>query len=152
MDEDKLARLKEKGIEPSTVEEIFGLSPGEAALIDLKLYFAKYIREIRKENRITQKTLATLMGSSQPRVATIERGVPPVSLDLIFKALLALEVPLTRIAQILDSFEPPDYKGPKTVDPVNNEPRNRLRAIRAYENQIRTALQVEEEVDIYLDA
>ena len=118
MDSEKLARLKGRGIEPTPVGILLGLSPGEVALIDLKLYLANIVREIGKERGITQVQLSHLMRSSQPRVATIEKGVPPVSLDLMFKALLALNVPLARIARIIDSFEPPEYTGPETLDVI----------------------------------
>lgn len=118
MDSEKLAGLKGRGIEPTTVGKLLGLSPSEVALIDLKLYLAKFVREIRKERGITQVKLAQLMGSSQPRVATIEKGVPPVSLDLMFKALLALDVPLERIARMIVSFKPAEYTGSETLDVI----------------------------------
>ncbi|GMQ79419.1 MAG: hypothetical protein BMS9Abin02_2007 [Anaerolineae bacterium] len=118
MDSKKLTRLKEKGIVPTTVGEFLGLSPSEVALIDLKLYFAKFVKEVRKERAVTQARLAQSMGSSQSRVAKIENGDPAVSLDLIFRALLALEVPLSRIARIIEAFEPPDYIGPSTLNLV----------------------------------
>ena len=118
MDSEKLTWLKVRGIEPTTVGKLLGLSPSEVALIDLKRCLAKFVREIRKERGITQVQLAELMHSSQPRVATIEKGAPPVSLDLMFKALLALDVPLARIARIIDSFEPPEYTGPETLDVI----------------------------------
>ena len=76
MDNEKLAWLKGRGIEPTPVGKLLGLSPSEVALIDLKLYLAKFVREIRKERGITQVQLAQLMRSSQPRVATIEKDAP----------------------------------------------------------------------------
>jgi transcriptional regulator with XRE-family HTH domain len=154
MESKKLARLKEKGIEPTTVGELLGLPPSEVALIDLKLYFGKFVREIRRERRVTQAHLAKLMGSSQPRVATIEKGIPPVSLDLIFRALLALDVPIARIAHIIDAFEPPDYTGPRTIDLVTEAQRKKTKNTRTFRrHQLEEFRQQPKDgVDVELDA
>ena len=121
MDEKKLAQLKERGIEPTSVAEMLGLSPEEVALIELKLYFARSVKEMRKERGVTQAGLAGWMGSSQSRVAKIENGDPSVSLDLIFKALITLRVPLKKIASIIDAFQPSTYTGPSTSSLVAAE-------------------------------
>lgn len=131
MDSNKVEQLRKRGIVPTAVEDLLHLSPEEIALIDLKLHLVKLVREMRKKGGITQADLARRMGSSQPRVAKIENGDPAVSLDLIFRALLALRVPTTMIALVVDDFQPPSYTGPSTYEIVVDDERKREDRIKA---------------------
>ena len=56
---------------------------------------------------MTQTKLAKRMGSSQSRVAKMEKGDPSVSLDLLIKGLLAIGVTRQEIGAIIASAEPP---------------------------------------------
>jgi len=118
MDGKKVEQLRKRGIVPTTVEDLLGLSPEELALINLKLHLVKLVKEMRKKGGLTQADLAKQIGSSQPRVAKIENGDPAVSLDLIFRALLTLRVPTQEIAFVIDDFQPSTYTGPSTYEVV----------------------------------
>jgi DNA-binding XRE family transcriptional regulator len=48
------------------------------------------VKELRQRRKLTQGDLATLLKSSQPRVAKIESTSADVSLDLMFRGLFAL--------------------------------------------------------------
>jgi DNA-binding XRE family transcriptional regulator len=85
----KLAKL---GYRVTTTQEFLGLSDGEMALIDLKILSIEKLKEIRSQKKMTQHQLARLLGSSQSRIAMMEKGQPDVSLDLICRALFALGV------------------------------------------------------------
>ncbi len=86
----KRERLEEKGWKVGSAEEFLGLSPEEAAYIDLKLRLGQTILRHRKKDHLTQVELARRINSSQSRVAKMEGGDPSVSLDLLIRSLLAL--------------------------------------------------------------
>ena len=88
MDAKKRKRLEEKGWKVGTVQEALALSDEEMAVIEMKLALSDAVRSIRERKRVTQAKLAKLMGTSQPRVATLETG--EASLDLLVRALLVL--------------------------------------------------------------
>lgn len=119
MDLKKRTQLEDSGWVSTTVEAFLGLSPEEIAYINLKLYLASSVKGQRKERKFTQQALATLMGSSQSRIAKMENGDPSVSLDLMFRALMYLGVSKGQLAQIIDKFEPPSYLDPSTYDQIS---------------------------------
>ncbi len=86
----KRERLEKKGWKVGSTEEFLGLSPEEAAYIDLKLRFGQTLRWQREKDHLTQVELARRINSSQSRVAKMEGGDPSVSLDLLIRSLLAL--------------------------------------------------------------
>lgn len=84
---DKLTKL---GYRVTDAQKFLGLTDEEMALIDLKLSLIGKLKETRAARNLTQQQLAKLIGSSQSRIAMLERGRPDVSLDLICRALFAL--------------------------------------------------------------
>ena len=86
----KQERLEKKGWKVGSAEEFLGLSPEEAAYIDLKLRLGQTLLKHRKKGNLTQAELARRINSSQSRVAKMEGGDPSVSLDLLIRSLLAL--------------------------------------------------------------
>jgi DNA-binding XRE family transcriptional regulator len=95
--------LEKAGFKVGTVQEFLGLSNEEMALIELKIRLIEMLIYARKSARVTQKGLAKLIGSSQPRVAKIESAGADISLDLICKALFALGVSQREIGKIIAS-------------------------------------------------
>ena len=81
----------DKILEPA-LKEFLELTDEEAALIELKLGFADFLREERLRQDLSQAALAKRIGSSQSRIAKMEAGEPSVSLDLMFRAALSLGV------------------------------------------------------------
>ncbi len=90
MDRIKLKNLEKAGYRVTDTQGFLRLSAAEAALIEIKLVLAARLRIVRIEKGVSQIELAKRLGSSQSRVAKMEAATSDVSLDLIFKALLAL--------------------------------------------------------------
>ena len=90
MDSKKKKKLEAKGWIFGDAADFFDLTPEEARLIDLKLALRASLKEERTKQNVTQEELAKAMGSSQSRIAKMERGDPAVSVDLLLKALMAL--------------------------------------------------------------
>jgi predicted XRE-type DNA-binding protein len=90
MDKEKRARLEAKGWKIGSAEEFLGMTPDEAAYVELRLKLSDAVRDFRKKKRLTQIELAELLHSSQSRVAKAEAADESVSLDLLIRSLLAL--------------------------------------------------------------
>ena len=90
MHKSKKKRLEEDGWTIGSADEFLDLSPEESAYIDLKLRLSDSLRHRRAKQKLSQQQLASLIKSSQSRVAKMEAGDPTVSLDLLVKTLLAL--------------------------------------------------------------
>ncbi len=90
MNNAKMTKLKAKGWRSGTVAEFLNLSPAEGYFIELKLKLSDDLRKRRAKRNISQQQLAQLIGSSQSRVAKMERGDSSVSIDLLVKSLLAV--------------------------------------------------------------
>ena len=97
MDEAKRKRLEAGGWKVGTVEEFLGLTPEESAYIELKIALTNALKFYRQSKQTTQKQLAKFIGSSQSRVAKMEAGDPSVSVDLLVKALFALDLSADQI-------------------------------------------------------
>ena len=90
MRQDKRKRLQARGWQVGDAEAFLGLSAQEAAYIELRLTLAEGLKVKRLSNGLSQADLASIIGSSQSRVAKMESGDPSVSLDLLIRTLLAL--------------------------------------------------------------
>ena len=86
----KRKKLESLGWNVGNAADFLSLSDEEAAYIELKLILANRVKAVRSQQGMTQNELATLIESSQSRVAKMETGDPSVSLDLLVKTLLAL--------------------------------------------------------------
>ena len=85
----KQERLEAKGWRIGTAQEFLGLSDEETAYVQLRLRLADGLRRRRRKRNLSQADLAKLLHSSQSRVAKMEAGDPPVSIDLLVRSLLA---------------------------------------------------------------
>ncbi len=101
MRESKRKKLAAKGWKTGSAREFLGLSPEEEAYIELRLRLAASLKMRRNSRGITQMELAQTLHSSQSRVAKMEAGDPTVSLDLLFKSLLALGISSRDLAAII---------------------------------------------------
>ncbi len=90
MNNARKARLKAKGWRSGSVADLLGLSPEESYFVELKLRLADDLKLRRTRRRISQEQLAVLVGSSQSRIAKMERGDASVSIDLLVRSLLAM--------------------------------------------------------------
>lgn len=103
MRDDKRKRLTAKGWTVGTTREFLGLSPEEASFIEMKLQLAQALRERRLRRRLTQAQLATMVRSSQSRVAKMEAAEPSVSADLLLRSLLAIGASSEDVARIISA-------------------------------------------------
>ena len=101
MDKEKKARLEAHGWKVGSAEEFLGLTPEEAAYIDLRLKLSDAVREYRRKKRLTQVQLAELLQSSQSRVAKVEAADESVSLDLLIRSLLTLGATHQDLAKVI---------------------------------------------------
>ena len=90
MNSAKKARLEAAGWKIGSAAEFLGLDKQEAELIEMKLALAKRLHALRRRRNLSQARVAELVGSSQSRVAKMEAGDPSVSIDLLFRGVLAL--------------------------------------------------------------
>ncbi len=101
MDREKRQRLEANGWRIGSAEELLGLTPAEAAYIDLRLKLGDAVRELRREKHLTQLQLAGLLQSSQSRVAKAEAADGSVSIDLLVRALLVLGATEQDLAEVI---------------------------------------------------
>ena len=101
MRERKRKRLAARGWRIGSTKDFLGLSPGDAAYIELRLKLAKGLKMRRHSRGVTQTQLAQALRSSQSSVAKMEAGNPTVSLDLLVKSLLALGASNREVAAII---------------------------------------------------
>ncbi|MGD2154035.1 MAG: helix-turn-helix transcriptional regulator, partial [Gemmatimonadales bacterium] len=88
MQREKRDRLERAGWKVGDTKEFLDLSDAEMAVIDVRVSLARELRNRRRQQKISQATLAKRLGSSQSRVAKMEAGDPSVSLDLLIRSLL----------------------------------------------------------------
>lgn len=86
----KEKRLRARGWNVGSVEDLVDLTPARLALIKTKAALAERIRTERVRRGLSQKQLATRLGVTQPRVAQMEQAAVHVSLEALFQALVAL--------------------------------------------------------------
>lgn len=90
MNVEKKRRLEAAGWKETTVKEFLHLSDADAQYIETKLALSRKLRELRQERQLTQTRAASLLKTSQSRLARMEAGDPSVSLDLLVRGLFAL--------------------------------------------------------------
>lgn len=101
MDQEKKARLEAQGWRVGSTEEFLGLTPEEAAYVELRLKLSDAVREFRKKRKLTQVQLAELLQSSQSRIAKVEAADESVSLDLLIRSLLVLGATQQDLAKVI---------------------------------------------------
>ena len=97
----KKKKLEAKGWKVGDADDFLNLSPEESAYIELKLKLAESLRTTRIRLRFTQEKVATLLHSSQSRVAKMEAGDPSVSIDLMIRSLIELGVSNRDLGRII---------------------------------------------------
>ncbi len=90
MNAEKKRRLEAAGWKETTMKEFLNLSDADAEYIEWKLTLSRRLRQLRQRKKLTQTRAATLLKTSQSRLARMEAGDPTVSLDLLARGLFAL--------------------------------------------------------------
>lgn len=101
MDKTKKGRLEAAGWRVGDAAEFLDLSAEEAAFVELKLALATYLRDLRVQHGWTQTHVASVLGSSQSRVAKMEAADGSVSVDLLVKSLLLLGASRKDVGQVI---------------------------------------------------
>ncbi|MCZ7663120.1 MAG: helix-turn-helix domain-containing protein [Thermoleophilia bacterium] len=101
MDKTKKSRLEAAGWRVGDAADFLGMSPEEAAFVELKLALAAYLRDVRTQRGWTQAQVARQLGSSQSRVAKMEAADGSVSVDLLVKSLLALGASRKEVGRVI---------------------------------------------------
>jgi len=97
----KKTKLEAKGWKVGDINSFLGLDSAEMAIVEMKVALAKALIEKRKKSNITQVSMAKLIGSSQSRVAKIEKADPTVSIELMIKSLMSLGSTKKDIAKVI---------------------------------------------------
>lgn len=105
MDKDKKARLEAKGWKVGSAADLLGMTPEEAAYVELRLKLSDALRDFRKRKSLTQVGLAEMLHSSQSRIAKAEAADSSVSLDLLIRTLLALGATPQDLAKVISGAE-----------------------------------------------
>lgn len=106
MNAEKRKHLERRGWRMGTAADFLGLTPEEAALVELRLKIADAVRDRRTLERLSQVQLAKLLGSSQSRVAKLEAADESVSLDLLVRSFFATGATLHDLARVLGGARP----------------------------------------------
>jgi predicted XRE-type DNA-binding protein len=97
----KRRRLERAGWKVGAVRDFLELTDAESALIELRLALSKEFRTLRVRNGLSQGQVATLLESSQSRVAKMEAGDASVSLDLLLRGLISLGASRRDLARVI---------------------------------------------------
>jgi hypothetical protein len=97
----KRKKLEAAGWRIGTATQLLGLSKQEAELVELRLALARGLRLRREAQRLTQASLAKLIGSSQSRVAKMEAADSTVAFDLLLRSLVATGATRRELARII---------------------------------------------------
>src|SRR6266566_2584275 len=96
----KRRRLEAVGWKETTVKEFLNLSEADAQYIETKLALSRRLRRLRERRHLTQTKAASLLKTSQSRLARMEAGDPSVSLDVLVRGLFALGAAWKEIAKV----------------------------------------------------
>jgi hypothetical protein len=106
MQKRKQRRLEAQGWRVGSTADFLGLSPEEAAFVELRLKLSAALRARRTALHLSQTGLAKRLRSSQSRVAKMEAADPTVSLDLLVRGLLALGATPRDLAKAIQAAKP----------------------------------------------
>ena len=101
MHKTKQRKLEAHGWRVGSAVDFLGLSPEEAALVELKLALSQALRARRTDQHLSQGALAKRLRSSQSRIAKMEAADRSVSVDLLLKGLFVLGATPRDIAQAI---------------------------------------------------
>ena len=97
----KQKKLEAAGWKTGSASDFLELSEAEEILVNIKLSLASKVREMRIKRKITQQQLAKLLGSSQSRIAKLEKADRSVSVELLMRSLVTLGASRSQIGKII---------------------------------------------------
>ena len=90
MEKAKKERLEKNGWKVGDIDEFLDLNEAEMAIIEMKVALAKALVAKRKKSGLSQEEVARMSGTSQSRLAKMEKANSSVSLELLIRALFSL--------------------------------------------------------------
>ena len=90
MDTAKRKKLEAAGWKLGDAADFLKMDDAERQVLDARVKLALAVRRQRKARHLSQKALGLKLGTSQPRVAKIERAASDVSLDQLMRAFAAV--------------------------------------------------------------
>ncbi len=90
LDSAKRKALEAAGWKVGDAVDFLEMNDAERQVLDARVRIALAIRRQRKASRLSQKALGLKLGTSQPRVAKIERAASDVSFDQLMRAFAAV--------------------------------------------------------------
>ena len=76
------------------------MSPEEASYLEVKLTLARVVEAPRKKAGMSQSDLAAKLKTRQPNIARLEKAQQNVTIDALFKTLLARGLSPRKIAAV----------------------------------------------------
>ena len=101
MTAEKMKKIKNAGYRITTADEWLGLTPEESQLVEMRLALAAELEEARRAKGWTQAQLAKKLGTKQSGVARMVGRPETSSMDNLMRGLMALGVPVSKIAACL---------------------------------------------------
>jgi predicted XRE-type DNA-binding protein len=95
-----MKKLRNGWVEGS-VKDFLDLSEADMEFIETRLSLSRKLRDLREKKNLTQNEVATLLKTSQSRVAKMEKGDPTVSIDLLIQSLFRLGLKRKQLAQAI---------------------------------------------------
>ncbi len=90
MDTAKRKKLEAAGWKLGDAADFLEMDDAERQVLDARIKLAMAVRRQREARHLSQKVLGLKLGTSQPRVAKIERAASDVSLDQLMRAFAAV--------------------------------------------------------------
>jgi len=90
MDSAKRKRLEAAGWKVGDAADFLEMNDAERQVLDARVTLALAVRRQREACHLSQKSLGLKLGTSQPRVAKIERAASDVSLDQLVRAFVVI--------------------------------------------------------------
>jgi predicted XRE-type DNA-binding protein len=90
MDSAKRKKLEAAGWKLGDAAEFLEMDNAERQVLDARVKLAMAVRRQRETKNLSQKALGLKLGTSQPRVAKIERAASDVSLDQLMRAFAVI--------------------------------------------------------------
>lgn len=101
MDQAERKRLEEAGWQVGSVADFLGLTKEETVYIELRVRLTEALKARRQAAKLSQKTFAAAMKSSQSRIAKAEANHQTVSVDLLVRSLIGLGAGVEELGEIL---------------------------------------------------
>ena len=97
----KQKKLEAAGWKVGSASDFLELTDAEEMLVNIKLSLASKVKELRIKRKITQQQFAKLLGSSQSRIAKLEKADRSVSVELLMRSLVTLGASRSQIGKIV---------------------------------------------------